>query len=107
MAALLHLARPLNLEEDELRLAWPRSQSFSMKRAEAPATRALVTEAVRAVAGRPLRLAYVLRPDEEMGEAEPELTADDLVERFKAEFDATELPPDAEPTPTAPKQEGT
>jgi DNA polymerase III subunit gamma/tau len=98
LAGLLEDAQPTALADAGLTLAWPESSAFSKRKAEDPANRELIAGAVRAVTGASLRLAYELRSDAEVvaAGAAPSLSEDDLVQRFKDEFDAEELPPDPE-----------
>ena len=97
LAAALEDAAPAALADDGLTLAWPESSAFLKRKAEDPANRELIAKAIRSVTGSSLRLAYELR-DGEAGEvvATPTLSEDDLVQRFKDEFDAEELPPEPE-----------
>jgi DNA polymerase III subunit gamma/tau len=92
VAGLLRQARPAALDSRELTLAWPESAAFSKRQAEEPAKRALIAESIRAITGASLRLSHELRSDHELAAAAA-LTDDELVARFKAEFDAEELPP--------------
>jgi DNA polymerase-3 subunit gamma/tau len=101
LAGLLEDARPAALGDSGLTLTWPESSSFSKRKAEDPENRELIAGAIRAVTGTSLRLAYELRSDGETAggwapSPEPELSEDDLVQRFKEEFDAEELPPEPE-----------
>ncbi len=99
LAALLEGARPTELSGAGLTLAWPESSAFLKRKAEDPANKDLIAQAIRAVTGSSLRLAYELRADEEVAPeaaAAPALSEDDLVRRFMDEFDAEELPPDTE-----------
>jgi DNA polymerase-3 subunit gamma/tau len=101
LAAVLHEARPAMLADQGLTLAWPQSAAFSKRQAEDPAKRELIAQAIRAVTGASLKLAHELRADHDMATAapppEPALSEAELVERFMAEFDAEELPPEPEP----------
>jgi hypothetical protein len=96
------------LGADELRLAFSESAEFLKRKAERLPHREVLTRALQAVAGQPLRLAYELQADSEReanGEAAPSLSGDELVERLLAEFGAEELPPDDGGEPTTPEQE--
>jgi DNA polymerase-3 subunit gamma/tau len=95
LAAMLREAQPAELAEENLTLAWPESAAFSKRQVEEPAKRELIAKAIRAVTGASLRLAHELRADHEVAAAES-LTDEELVARFKAEFDAEELPPETE-----------
>ncbi|HVS29174.1 MAG TPA: hypothetical protein VHE14_06455, partial [Solirubrobacteraceae bacterium] len=93
LAALLADARPVALKGDELTVAFAEASEFLKRKAEDASNRVAVGEALRALAGRPLRLAYELRArlDGEGDRAEPALSPDELVARLKQEFDAEEL----------------
>jgi DNA polymerase-3 subunit gamma/tau len=95
LAEMLRQARPSELSGEGLTLAWPERAAFSKRQAEEPAKRDLIARSIRAVTGASLRLAHELREDLE---AAPQTTIsdDELVARFKAEFDAEELPPPTE-----------
>ena len=85
--------------DGELTLAWPESSAFLKRKAEDPANREPIAAAIRAVTGSSLRLAYELRADDEpprRGRAASR--EDELVERFKDEFDAEEPPKPEEQT---------
>jgi DNA polymerase-3 subunit gamma/tau len=102
LAAMLREAQPAVLADDGLTLAWPESSAFSKRQAEEPAKRELIAQAIRAVTGTSLKLAHELRSAGDVPAApaaEPVLSEAELVERFMAEFDAQELPPER-PAPT-------
>jgi hypothetical protein len=90
LAAALHHARPAALADDNLTLAWPESAAFSKRQTEEPAKRELIARSIRSVTGASLRLEHEFREDHEV--ADEPLGEDELVARFKAEFDAEELP---------------
>jgi len=96
-AALEH-ARPSALEDSELTIAWAQSADFYRRKAEEPACREQIAEAIRSVTGSSLRLAYALAEDHELSHASaaPSLSDDELIDRFMQEFDAEELPADEE-----------
>jgi DNA polymerase-3 subunit gamma/tau len=99
LAGLLEDARPAELADAGLTLAWPEKSSFSKQKAEKPENRELIAGAIRSVTGASLRLAYELRADAEVPAAVPAgpaLSEEELVDRFKQEFQAVELPPDPE-----------
>jgi len=99
MAALLEQATPLELSGDGLTLAWPESAAFSKRQAENPAKHEQIAQSIRAVTGASLRLAHELRADDELASlADPSLSEDELVDRFKREFSAVEEPPPSEET---------
>jgi DNA polymerase-3 subunit gamma/tau len=96
-AELLRQATPMALAEQGLTIAWPESAAFYKRQAEDPEKRELISQSIRAVTGASLRLAFELRADEEISAPATEAVSDDeLVARFKAEFDAEELPPTEE-----------
>lgn len=101
LAALLEDCAPASLTDDGLTLAWPESSAFLKRKAEDPANRDLIAKAIRSVTGSSLRLAYELRAEgvplpTAAASAVPKLSDEDLVQRFKDEFDAEELPPEPE-----------
>ena len=100
LAALLEDCAPASLAGDGLTLAWPESSAFLKRKAEDPANRELIAKAIRSVTGSSLRLAYELRDESDVlpaaTAATPQLSDEDLVQRFKDEFDAEELPPEPE-----------
>jgi len=98
LAAVLQSARPAQLGEGELTLAWPESAGFFKRKAEDPASRETIVRAIRAVTGTSLRLAYELRDESELlaQPAAPRLSEEELVNRFVEEFDAEVLPPEEE-----------
>jgi len=103
LAASLAEARPAALADRELTLAWGQSAAFSKRKAEDALSKELIAQAIRAVTGSSLRLAYALRADAEhvaaaeTAGAAPELSEDELIARLVSEFDAEELPPDPPP----------
>jgi DNA polymerase-3 subunit gamma/tau len=101
LAAVLQGARPAGVADDELTLAWPEASGFFKRKAEDPANKETIARVIRAVTGSSLRLAFELR-DEAALAAEaavtPQLTEEELVNRFVEEFDAEVLPPEEEST---------
>ena len=94
-------ARPAGLDDGELTLAWPESAGFFKRKAEDPASKETIARVIRAVTGSSLRLAYELRDDAALAAgpaAAPQLTEEELVNRFVEEFDAEVLPPEEEST---------
>jgi DNA polymerase-3 subunit gamma/tau len=98
LAAMLRHAQPAALADEGLTLAWPESAAFSKRQAEEPAKRELIAQSIRAVTGASLRLAHELRADDDVASAAPggTLSDEELVDRFKQEFGAEELPPRSE-----------
>ena len=101
LAAALQDARPADLGDGELTLAWPESAGFSKRKADDPASKETIARVIRAVTGSSLRLAFELRDDAALataGPAAPQLTEEELVNRFVEEFDAEVLPSEEETT---------
>jgi DNA polymerase III subunit gamma/tau len=100
LAAVLQGARPAGVAEGELTLAWPESSGFFKRKAEDPASKETIARVIRAVTGSSLRLAFELRDEAALaaGPAAPQLTEEELVNRFVEEFDAEVLPPEEEST---------
>jgi hypothetical protein len=84
-------ARPMGVDGERLIVAF--SANLHMKQADKPANRDQIAAAIRAVTGRALRLAYELRGEEELEDAEeePGMSDEELIQRFVREFDATVL----------------
>ena len=99
LGALIDQAQPLALDGEELTLAFASSAQFLKKKAEDPAHRATVGEALKAIAGGRWRLTYELRddlgPQERAGGGEH--SEEEWVRRFIDEFDAEELPGEEAP----------
>jgi hypothetical protein len=94
LGALIAEARPVELDGDDLTVAFASSKPFLRKKASVPVNRAAVTEALRAVTGVRFRLSFELR--DELGEAqeggfEHAPTEEEWIRRFVEEFDAEEL----------------
>jgi DNA polymerase III subunit gamma/tau len=101
MAALLADALPVSLEEDVLVLSYPASASFSKRKIEDRANGERLRGAIELVAGRPLGVRFELLEGEPgsdaSGPARPAvLSEEELVARFKDEFDASEDTTDAD-----------
>jgi DNA polymerase III subunit gamma/tau len=95
LGAVIGEARPQVLTEDDLTLSFASTAAFLKKKAEDPANRRTVSEALRRIAGRTLRLSYELR--EELPESEAQTrapTEEEVVALLMSEFDAEELPHD-------------
>ncbi len=93
LAALLADARPVEVDERELVVAFPPGADFLKRKAEQDDYRRLAAEALRTVTGQTLALRYVLREDDEQPEeeGEPSISGEELVRRFLEEFDAEEI----------------
>jgi len=110
--AVITDARPVELSGDDLTVGFPMSAAFLKRQAEDPDNRAIVTEALRRLTGRRVRLSYELR--EELGEGGSEgsggsdhpITEEELLNRLKAEFDAEEIPIASESAPVTAGEKG-
>jgi hypothetical protein len=93
MAALLADARPMTLEDDVLVLSYPGSASFSKRKIEDRANGERLSEALRLVSGRPLVARFEIHDLEgdDQSVPAPQLTEDELIARFKSEFDAEDV----------------
>src|SRR6202030_2761716 len=90
LGAVVDDARPVEMADDRLVLAFGEDAAFLRKKAEERATRSALTDAVRAITGHALTFSYELR--EGQGPTPPQpLSEDELVARLKDEFDAEEL----------------
>ena len=101
LAALLESARPAGVAEGELTLAWPQSAGFLKRKAEDPANKELIGardprghRAARCGSRTSCAPTASSPPRPER----PELSEEELVNRFVEEFDAEVLPPEEEPT---------
>jgi len=93
LGACIDDARPVALDGEELTLAYPFSAEFNKKKAESPANRAALGDALGALAGGRWRLRYELRDTPETGDGEGAdgRSEEQWVKRFIDEFDAQEL----------------
>jgi len=107
LGAVIKDARPVALDGFDLTLAFSSTATFLRKKAEDPANRAIVGEALRSLAPGRWRLSYELRdvPGGEGGEGSGELSEEELVRRFIEEFDAEEVPSDWLPEGHAAEQD--
>jgi hypothetical protein len=102
LAALLADARPAALADEELVLEYPQSASFSKRKIEDPVNGERLADALKLVAGRPIRVRIELRDRPEEDEVHAaRVDEDEMIGRIKDTFDAEEdLPePDPEPAP--------
>jgi DNA polymerase-3 subunit gamma/tau len=93
LVACVSEAHPVELRGRELVVAFADGQQgvFNRKMADSPRHRATLEEALRDLAGAPLRITFELRePHEAVAPPEPP-SEDELVRRFKDEFDAEEV----------------
>jgi DNA polymerase-3 subunit gamma/tau len=94
LAHALAGARPVEVSEDELVVAFPAGAEFNKRKAEQDEHRRMVADAVLVLSGRRLVPRYEMR---ELEVAEPETLSDDrLVQRLVEEFDAEEILDDPE-----------
>jgi DNA polymerase III subunit gamma/tau len=97
--AVIADTRPVVLAGEDLIVGFPTSAAFLKKKAEDPANRQIVTEALRQLAGGRWRISYELREDldETGGNGAPRTyTEEEWIERFKSELDAEEIPVDTD-----------
>ena len=93
LGALIAEARPVAAQGEDLILAFASTAQFLKKKAEDPANRMTVGEALRAITGRGWRLSYELRdvrPEQQAAPAGGQ-SQEDWVRRFMEEFDAEEM----------------
>jgi len=99
-AAALSGAQPVAVQDGRVTVAFPPGLEYQRRRADDDEYRACVAAALREVTGAKAQIAYVLEAvpsaDEAAAAAPPELSEDELVQRFVAEFDAEEIHPDSE-----------
>ena len=96
LGAVLNEAVPIALSEQELTLAFAPSAAFLKRKAEDPANRTILAEALRRVTGARRRVAFEL--SEQVAEGRTAgggaASEEEIVARLVAELDAEELPPD-------------
>jgi DNA polymerase-3 subunit gamma/tau len=100
VGAALSDARPVELRDHELVVAFAPADSFNRRIADTVEHRGVVEKAVRGLTGTPLRVQFELRDigpaDDGAEEAPP--SEDEIVARFVTEFDAEEIVPDPDPS---------
>ncbi len=101
LAACLAEAHPVEVRGREVVVAFAEHDTFNRKMADGREHRAAVDEALRDLAGSALRVVFELRELEQAAEVKPP-SEDELVARFKTEFDAEEIVPD-DPQPDDPE----
>jgi DNA polymerase III subunit gamma/tau len=97
LAACLGEAHPIELRGNEVVVAFAEHDTFNRRMADGREHRAAIDAALRDLAGSPLRVVFELRDPSELGDGEAEVrppSEDELVARFKSEFDAEEIVPD-------------
>jgi hypothetical protein len=99
LAACLADARCAELRDGELVLAFAESDAFNRRLADGVDNRATIADALRSVAGAPLRVTLELRDlaPEEAPPPPPQPTDEEIVARLRHVFDAEEILPDEEP----------
>ncbi len=94
LGAALSSARPVEIVDGALVIAFPPSEVFNRRiAAENAEHRRILGEALAAFTGAALRLAYEIREIESAAAVSP-LAGDELVARLVQEFDAEEIVPD-------------
>jgi DNA polymerase-3 subunit gamma/tau len=101
LAACLAEAHPVEVRGREVVVAFAEHDTFNRKMADGREHRATVDDALRGLAGSALRVVFELRELDEQSEVQPP-SEDELVARFKTEFDAEEIVPD-DPQPDEPE----
>ncbi len=111
IGALIAEAQPVAVAGDDLDVAFAATAQFLKKKAESPANRAIVTDALSRLTGRRWRISYELR--EQLGDAHGAgsragavYTEEEWVERLKAELDAEEIPLEPALTPAQSPEKG-
>jgi DNA polymerase-3 subunit gamma/tau len=101
LAACLAEAHPVEVRGREVVVAFAEHDTFNRRMADGREHRAAVDDALRDLAGSALRVVFELREREEASAVQPP-SEDELVARFKTEFDAEEIVPD-DPQPDEPE----
>jgi DNA polymerase-3 subunit gamma/tau len=96
LGAALSDARPVELRDHELVVAFGQEDGFNRRMADTVEHRRIVEEAIRGLAGRQLKVRFELRDLEPADDAAPAPppSEDEIVARFVSEFDAEEIVPD-------------
>jgi DNA polymerase-3 subunit gamma/tau len=96
LGAVLSEAAPTTLTEQELTLAFPPTAAFHKRKAEDPANRATLIEALQRLTGRRYRISFELREDlpAQDGQDGSPPTEEEIMARLVSELDAEELPQD-------------
>ncbi|MEA2475572.1 MAG: polymerase subunit gamma/tau [Thermoleophilaceae bacterium] len=89
VGACLEAARPLRIDGDRLTICFPVMGGFSRKTVDK--NRELVQTSLRALTGCTFGLDYEMKDDEQGEPAPAGLTADELIERLKRDYGATEV----------------
>jgi hypothetical protein len=105
LSAALANAHPAEIVDGALIVAFAQDDSFNRRMAaESADHRRVLGEALQALTGTRLRLAYELRDLADVAAGPPPLAGEDLVARIVQEFDAEEIVPEpvADPDPEGP-----
>jgi hypothetical protein len=94
VGAALDNGRPATLEDNRLTVEFPGSAAFSKKKAES--NRGLLQTALRGLTGHSLELLYDNGGEDVSDATDATLSEDELLERLKQEFGATEVFDDPE-----------
>jgi DNA polymerase-3 subunit gamma/tau len=89
VGACLETARPSALEADRLTIAFPVLAGFSRKTVER--NREVLQTSLRAVTGRALALEYAASDEHAHPDAQASLSEEELIERLKRDYGATEV----------------
>ncbi|MDQ3607588.1 MAG: hypothetical protein M3459_01620, partial [Actinomycetota bacterium] len=106
VASCLENAVPITLADGVLTAAFSADDAFIRRKCEEEPASTAVAQAIHEVTGARVRVVYELREAAELGLVAPVSTQapdeDAMLERLKAELDATEILPDVEPGPDPP-----
>ena len=95
LAATFDGARPVGYGENGLQVGFPAEMTFNKKKADSPERRDTLAAAFAAVTGVGLRPSYVMldaeAPPDTPAPGSEEIDEEELLERFKSEFDAEEV----------------
>jgi DNA polymerase III subunit gamma/tau len=110
IGALIAEAQPVAVTGQDVSIAFAATAQFLKKKAEDPANRALVTEALGRLTGGRWRISYELREElqgaGETGARTGAYTEEEWVARLKLELDAEEIPVEPESTPALSTEKG-
>jgi DNA polymerase-3 subunit gamma/tau len=96
LSAVLGEGLPESLEDDVLVIKFPAGYSFQANQVARGGNPKVISEALREVTGKELRVTTKLAPEDEQGSAAPEedariLSKDELIRVLKREFDAQDI----------------
>jgi DNA polymerase III subunit gamma/tau len=96
LRAFFSEAVPASVTEDQLTVSFSASAAFNKRKAEEPANRKILLDALRRLTGRRYRVSFELSEDTLSADG-PDweaLTEEEIVARLMSELDAEELPPE-------------